>query len=196
MHLKALAKIMEPRTYRLDEVIYTEKSKATEMVILDVGECRVEVEVDAERTRTGTLSDGSAAIRPLTASESKATAACLGKQKVQLGRIGPASVLASYMLLGETAFDDINHEETVIASSMSRGYVVWKNDFLFHMPDHIRICIRNLVKKFSRKLIPKLWDQEPLQVGEDEWKQGKAWDFFRNDLISKKNSANIISSLK
>ena len=47
MHLKGLARFMEPRQYQINEVIYKSGTKATEIIIIESGECRVETEVKA-----------------------------------------------------------------------------------------------------------------------------------------------------
>jgi hypothetical protein len=47
--LKALAKVMSPRTYQLDEVLYYENDKAMNMIIIAVGECVAEVEVHSQK---------------------------------------------------------------------------------------------------------------------------------------------------
>jgi hypothetical protein len=44
-HLKGLAKYMEQRKYKLNEVIYATGSKASEMIIIESGECQVETEI-------------------------------------------------------------------------------------------------------------------------------------------------------
>jgi CRP-like cAMP-binding protein len=44
-HLKSLSRFMEPRKFQLNEVLYTAGSKATEIIIIQSGECRVETEI-------------------------------------------------------------------------------------------------------------------------------------------------------
>lgn len=46
-HLNALAKVMEPRIFRFDEVLFQSGSKVTGMLIIASGEARVEVRVEA-----------------------------------------------------------------------------------------------------------------------------------------------------
>jgi hypothetical protein len=49
MMLKALSKVMSPRTYQLDEVLYYEGEKAMNLIIIAVGECVGEVDIHSEQ---------------------------------------------------------------------------------------------------------------------------------------------------
>ena len=45
VHLRALSRFMEPRKYQIDEEIQTTGKKATELIIIEKGECRVITEI-------------------------------------------------------------------------------------------------------------------------------------------------------
>lgn len=51
VHLKALARYMEPRRYKIDDIVYAAGDPAEEMIITEVGECTVLTEVieDSEK---------------------------------------------------------------------------------------------------------------------------------------------------
>lgn len=191
-HLKVLAKKMEPRVYKLDEIVFTEGSKATEMLIISLGECRVQVQIEAVRAECNP--DGSPVI--LTASESMATQSCLGKHKISVGRLGPASVLGAYVLLCENSLEDVFHVETVISSSLTQVFVLWKNDFLMTIPEAPRSALRGLVHSHERKLIPLLWDNEPHVIDEYKWKSMHAWKSFGHDLSRKNFHSDVVKKLQ
>lgn len=245
MMLKALAKVMSPRTYQLDEVLYYEGEKAMNMIIIAIGECVGEVDVHSETdvivkttphylapkesARLGTKNAARPGMRaqhqvsctvegkspvncdytsPRTQhsvdvdsldSASQLSASIISKKRresrMQVGRLGPASILAPFVAACESIMEEVYHSETVKATTLLQTYVVFKNDFIHHIQEPIRTEIRKLLKSSPTYIMPDLWDLHTKSMGEQEWKAKKAWDMFKRDLRAGK-SISITSRLK
>jgi len=102
--LKELARYMVKKRYELDDTLFTCGSKAFEMIITDVGECRVEVPVESFTVTNNTNTLTNTATNTNTTTNTNAnTATSIAKPRrrkkevLELGRIAPGSVLASYI---------------------------------------------------------------------------------------------------
>lgn len=179
-HLKELAKYMEPRNYRLDEVIYSVGERAMDMYIIQNGECRVEVSIEQTNTRaTNTLTN-----------ESNSNTEILN-----IGRIGPASILCDFITQCDSVHDTVYQTETVKANTPVVAYSIGKNDFFNSVAEISRDTIISLVKYYKPPLLPHLWDIKPKIVGETEWKRGVTWVKFREKITSNSRNQDIVESL-
>lgn len=175
LHLNKLAKFMEAKTYKIDEILFTAGTKAYEMIISSSGECRVELNFEQIPTQRNKKDK---------------------KHKCNLGRLGPSSVLGQYITQCGAPYIDVYHTETVIANSLLHAYTVGKNDFYQHLPSHTRDIVINKIKNMQRPILPYLWDNYPKQVGTEEWKRSKAWSNFRHDILNNSKKQNILENMK
>lgn len=174
VHLKELAKYMEPRRFELDEVLFREGSKATEMIIIECGECVVEVPIEAYTDATTTEVSGVTFTRAGTKSKRKL---------VEIGRLGPFSVIAQYITQVNQLHDSLYHAETVTASTLITAYTVSQHDFYSHVSRDERTLIAELIKNHIAHTLPGLWDDAPRIMGEAEFRLGKAWEAYRRNLM-------------
>ena len=175
LHLNILAKFMEAKTYKIDEVLFTAGTKAYEMIITSSGECRVELnfeQIPNQKTKKDK------------------------KHKCNLGRLGPNCVLGQYITQCGAPYIEVYHTETVIANSLLHAYTIGKNDFYQNFPTHTRDIVINKIKNMERPILPYLWDNYPKQVGADDWKRSKAWSNFRHDILNNSRKQNILENMK
>lgn len=178
-HLKELAKYMEPRNYRLDEVIYSVGERAMDIYIINHGECRVEVSIEQTNTKaTNTVTNDSNN----------------NLETLNIGRIGPASILCDFITQCDTVHDSVYQTETVKANTPVVAYSIGKNDFFNSLAIQSRDTIINLVKYYKPPLLPHLWDIKPKIVGETEWKRGITWAKFKEKMTSNARNQDIIES--
>ena len=175
MHLNTLAKFMEAKVFKIDEVLFTAGTKAYELLITSSGECRVELNFE-QIPNNKTKKDK--------------------KHKCNLGRLGPNTVLGHYVTQCGAPYVEVYHTETVIANSLLYAYSIGKNDFYQNFPSHTREIIINKIKDIERPILPYLWDNYPKQVGAEEWKRSKAWSNFRHDILNNNRRQNILENMK
>ena len=174
IYLKELARYMEPRRFELDEVLYRAGSKATEMVVIDCGECVVEVSMETY------TEDVTTEISGITVTKSGTR----GKRKmIEVGRIAPHSVLAPYVTQVEHLHDTVFHPETVTANTLVLSYTVSQHDFYTHMSREARQAIADLIKNHKSHLLTALWDDSPISLGEEQYRVQKAWQMYRENLL-------------
>lgn len=114
-----------------------------------------------------------------------------------MGRIAPHSVLASYIILSETAYHEIYHTETIVATSIVECYVISKHDFFIHVPKETRQALKKLVNNFNSLPAYPLWENVPRIRNREEWVQDKCWETFRVALVnSEKKDLNILDHFK
>ena len=174
LHLNIMAKFMEQKIFKIDEVLFTAGTKAVEMVICSCGECRVEINIEQ---------------MPYKSKKEK-------KHKCSLGRLGPNSVLGYYITQCGAPYVDVYHTETVIANSLLHTYTIGKNDFYQNFPARTRDIIVNRIKDIQRPILPYLWDNYPKQVGTEDWKRSQAWNNFRHDILNSSRKQNILENMK
>ena len=141
VYLKALAKFMVPRTYHLNEVLYACGSRASEIIIVQSGEARVELQI---RAHTGAHGAQQAEERT-----------------VSLGRVGPTSVLGAFISQCSDFYQTVHHVETVAASTLMNCFVVTKGDFFMNLEEKHRVKLAHAIKHCRKLKLPFLWDTEP-----------------------------------
>lgn len=182
IHLKALARFMEPRKFKIDDVVYSAGDNALEMIIIEIGECRVQLDVMENSDQK--LKDR----RRNSKSEVKT---------VNMGRIAPHSVLSAYITLCETAYHDILHTETVLATTIVESYVISKHNFFLHVPKETRQVLKKVVNDFYSLPSYPLWENIPRLRNKEQWAKEKCWEKFRKDLVaSEKKDSNILDHYK
>ncbi len=182
VHLKALARFMEPRRYKIDDTIYSAGDNALEMVVIEVGECRVQIDVMEDSDKK--LRDR----RRNSKSEVKT---------VNMGRIAPHSVLSAYITLCESSYHDILHTETIMATTIVECYVISKHDFFLHVPKETRQVLKKVVSDFYSLPSYPLWENIPRLLNREQWAKEKCWETFRKDLVaSEKKDSNILDHYK
>lgn len=243
-HLKGLAKYMELRKYKLNEVIYATGSKASEMIIIESGECQVETEIkeykdlsnNNNRTKKGmnkvmtstsskvvatgqatTISKGGDSdtttdveqqqlqlpqIVPLQSKKLKDSFSSPQQQligpalKLNLGRVGPNSVLSTY-ITSLTLSDEVIHPETLIASTPVVAYSISKHDYYNYLHKETRFFIDRLVMNYKKPVLGFLWQSSPKIIDENSWKKEQTWKKFKEDLMNDpKRQANIMDAYK
>lgn len=203
VHLSALAKFMEKKYFHLNEVLYSEGDKINELLIVVTGECKVSMVVDQYITSPDEeAEDGitTTVTETVTAATTATSVSPLGPPKkvaIDLGRIGPFSILGTEMAIGESFHVDIIHTETVRASSLVVVYSIAKNDFFYHLKAETRSEIMRLAKESRNQLLPHLWDTTPTTIGEMDWKIATTWQRFRKALAADKSkSKNILVNMR
>ena len=195
-YLKELSRYMEPKRYEIDEVLFNAGEKATEMIIIDIGECGVDVPIatfntattiTATRTRTesmdGILLDNNV--------EDKTR-----KQKMQtIGRVAPKSVLAPYVTQIKSMYDPVIHPETVWACTLVVAYAVDLHDFVSHMNKECKKMVVKEVKDHVSAKVLSLWDNAPPRFGDAQWRRQNAWNKYKAS-VTKKGSMTYLESLK
>ena len=174
IYLKELARYMEPRRFELDEVLYRGGSKATELLVIECGECIVEVPMETY------TDDVTTEISGITVTKSGTR----GKRKmIEVGRIAPYSVLAPYVTQVEHLHDTVIHPETITANTLVLSYTVSQHDFYTHMSREARQAIADLIKNHKAHLLTALWDDSPVSLGEEQYRVQKAWQMYRENLL-------------
>jgi hypothetical protein len=119
----------------------------------------------------------------------------LGELKtINLGRIAPNSVLATYITQCETIHNEVFHPETVIASSLVTAYTIGKHDFFNHMPKDTRAALVKIVADFKTPMLSSLWENVPRVLDESQWKKSKTWEIYRQNIADDKKDANILQT--
>ena len=181
--LKELAKYMEPKRYELDEVLFREGTKATQMIVTTCGECGVEVPVETYTDATETTMSGVTIMG----------GGKRGRRKtMEIGRLAPYSVLAPYVTQLHEA---VLHPETVRASTLVTAFTVEIHDFYTHLSKAARTVITELVAAYEGHVLPGLWDDAPRVVGEAEYKRGLAWGTYRDSVLAKR-PVSYVESLR
>jgi len=182
VYLKELARYMEPKRFELDEVLFSAGSRATEMIITDIGECIVEVPISTfttagnAATKTKTDDDSASEVNSIMVGEYKK------KSQMEVGRIAPHSVLGAYITQVVNLYEHIIHPETVTASTLVVGYTVGLHDFYSNMNREAKTKIVELVKEYEGSALPILWETQARRVGDLEWRTKMAWDKYRSAL--------------
>ncbi len=209
VHLKELARFMEPKRYELDEIILVTGKRATEMIITDIGECVVEVDIATftsgnvkSITNGGDATAGGSAIGYDDDSlDSGTIESMMGKDKsktiMEAGRIAPHSVLASYITQVQSLYDHVYNPETVVATTLVTGYAIGLHDFFTNMNNESKLIIVDVVKNYQACTIPGLWETDAFRVGDKEWRTRAAWEkYCKNLRKSGNNNMTYIESLK
>ena len=252
-HLKGLAKYMELRKYKLNEVIYATGSKASEMIIIESGECQVETEIKEykdmsssnnsnSKTKKGTnkmmtstpnkivVAAATTDQATTVSKEGSSSSDAVEKQqqlqlpqiilrlqskkledsfssspqqqlvgpamKLNLGRVGPNSVLATY-ITSLTLSDEVIHPETLIASTPVVAYSISKHDYYNYLHKETRFFIDRLVMNYKKPVLGFLWQSSPKIIDENSWKKEQTWKKFKEDLMNDpKRQANIMDAYK
>lgn len=206
-HLKVLARFMEPRRFKIDEALYKSGENATEMLITESGECKVLLDVkedsvkiedpSADAKRTHKDSDLPVSSSAKTGKGQGYSSSKLTSKAVDLGRIAPHSVLAAYITLCESAYHDILHTETIVASTIVDCFVISKHDFFLHVPKETKIALKKIVSEFSSLPVYPLWENVPRLRNREEWIKEKCWETFRKDMIkNEKRDSDILEFYK
>lgn len=265
IHLKALTRYMSQKIYQIDEEIISGGKKATELIFIESGECRVITQVfealtPKEQTnspkKSKKSSESSPKVNPnilrepskfffdnqsmnkTTATTNSSTTAnssprltytssptnpplfssALKKpnekiyvsaenspygtagylKSVDLGRIAPNSVLATYVALTENSHTDVYHKETVVAASLVRAFTIEKHNFFVHLPKDSFTIITKAIRDFKTPVLNPLWENTPKVLTQDQYMYDKAWKSFKSSILKNPKSShhNILSCLK
>jgi hypothetical protein len=153
-----IVKFMEPRNYKLDQVVYFPQTKATEIIVVVKGELMVEVEIEESMGR---------------------------KFNIQLGRVSEATVLADYITQCTSYVQDMVYKERVTSMGVSSVFVLNKYDLFFNISVETRLEMAKLVMEgYLNPPSTTLFDNVPRKFGEKDWRIYKSWKIFRKDLTS------------
>ncbi|RYG70282.1 hypothetical protein EON64_00610 [archaeon] len=150
-------------------------------------------------------SKGGAAEQAQSSSEKKGTrrfhsqelVAITKKKVVDLGRIGPNSVLASYIALLNDVHEDVYHPETIIASTLVTAYTIGKHDLLAHLAKDSYLAINKVVQEHKKPVLSFLWENVPRMLDENQWRLEKTWEKFRSQMFTDQHrNVNILHTLK
>lgn len=167
--MEEIIKYMEPRLYSLDKLVYRQRTKATEIIIINKGEVQIEVELEEL--------DGS-------------------KHDVVLGRLGPAGVLADYITQCTSFIQDQQYKEKVTSMSLTSVFVINKYDVFNHLTADARLEMARAVLDGYLKPPPTtLFDNVVQKFGEHEWRIYKSWKIFKKES-TKNLGGNIIDTYK
>ena len=200
VHLKELARYMEPKRFEVDDIVIKAGSKATEMIITEIGECMVEVPIATFSTSANTASKTATKGNTHDDDASSVDSAVAGDHKkhtsMEIGRLAPYSVLASYITQVQTLFEQVIHPETVTASTLVVGYTVGLYDFFSNLNRESRGIIAKLVKDYQGSLLPALWETQAKRVGDQEWRVKMAWDKYRQAMKEPGNALTYLGALR
>lgn len=269
VHLQALSKFMEPRKYQIDEQLVSAGKRASEIIIVETGECRAITEITEGFERISEEEKQNMAYNRLMEAPHRATPVAVAttgtefnhvlnkskqskempdvlktsikevKQKqlsvpqldklasqldaplgpltpqrklnrlatkhltttkkkvIDLGRIAPNSVLASYIALLSDVHEDVYHPETVVASSLVTAYTIGKHDLLTHLAKDSYIAIAKTVQDHKQPVLNFLWENVPRMLDENQWRMEKTWEKFRTQVANDHHKdINILTTLK
>lgn len=211
-HLRELARYMEAKRYEIEDYLFRADTRATELIIIDVGEVVVEVDIKTYSTTTGTgagLDDESGLTDKYLDADGETrgnntntngTAPRLAKiqahETIELGRIAPASVLAPYVTQLLSPGERVLHPESVRATTLVRAYAVGLHDYYSNMKRESKKEITSIVASHVRSALPSLWEQTALRFGQKEWHQQAAWKKYKEHIRDKKKSLTYNESLQ
>lgn len=149
-------RFMERRTYKLDQIVYSPQTKATEIVFVSKGEFMIEVEIEESKGR---------------------------RFNVPLGRVGPATVLADYITQCTSYIQEMSYKERVVAMGICSVFILNKYDLFFNLSVESRLEMAKLVMEgYLNPPATSLFDNVPKKFGEKDWRVYKSWKIFRKDL--------------
>lgn len=223
VHLKGLARFMVPKRFQINETIIEAGEKATDIIIIESGECRVQTTIEEyesrkeksdttkkkqdvlppiKETEMRTLTRKSSIIPFANAGDDGSTITSLSsvvhenKKMVNIGRIAPNSVLAAYITQCESVHKDVYHPETIIASTIINAYSIDKHEFFNHLPKDSRKAIVKIVADYRTPILHELWENLPRVMDENQWKKEKAWTKFRAGVAARKKDSDILHNFK
>ena len=158
-HLHKIARILTPRTFRLNAVLFKAGDLAKDVYIIHKGECTLDTTLKMENG---------------------------GEEIVNLGRAGQAAVLGDYTFNAESYYDEVYYKETAVSTSLCATFAFSKIDLFNVLSFEIRSEIINRIQSFTPKSTP-LWDITPQAISEGDWCIRETWKNFRNDMINQKD---------
>jgi CRP-like cAMP-binding protein len=153
-HLHKIARLLTPKTFRLNSVIFKAGDLAKEVYIIYKGECNLDA--------TLCMDNGSSEV-------------------VELGRAGPAAVLGDYTFNATSYYDETHYRETAVATALCSTFVFCKIDLFNVLSYEIRNEIITRIKNFS-PASSSLWDTTPQLISEADWCIRQTWKRFRSDI--------------
>lgn len=118
------------------------------------------------------------------------------KQKLELGRLAPYSVIAPYITQVNSIGEVVIHPETVIATTLVMAYTVGLHDFYTHLNRETKSEVAKTVRERITSTIPSLWETDPLRLGEKDYTTQMAWKKYKKYLIDKQRSLTYNESLQ
>ena len=190
---------MEAKLYHIDAYLTQAGHKALDIIIIQEGECHVEMEVERYKNdlynTTAPNSNGGSPRHKVTGMYGQHIrhGPSAKVEIVDLGRVGPGAVLCTDIALLHTINEDCYHRETVQATTIVSGFVIAKNDYYHHLHMDARQKVTELVKQYQPPHLATLWDCGAQQMGEEEYRLKAAWKLFRWELVHGKKGANIVN---
>ena len=167
-NLHIVAKVLQPKTFRLKKVLFKAGEIAKDLFIIHKGECNLD--------STLRLENGS-------------------MKEVHLGRAGPSAILGDYTFDAMSYYDDTHYRETAVATSLCATFVLSKLDFFNVIPQKIRTEVIERIRNFT-PASASMWNVTPQLISEGDWCIRQTWKKFRQDIIQrddKKNSDKTIT---
>ena len=166
--LHLIARLLSPKTFRLNTVLFNAGDLAKDIYIIYKGECNLD--------STLHLENGSS-------------------QVVDLGRAGPAAVLGDYTFNATSYYDETYYRETAVATALCSTFVFSKIDLFNVLTYEVRNEIITRIKNFT-PASSSLWDTTPQLISEGDWCIRQTWKNFRTDIsqrVDKKHSDKTIT---
>ena len=71
-------------------------------------------------------------------------------------------------------------------------YSITKIDFLLHLPPDTRQAVSDAVKQFEVPMIPQLWEINPKQFSNVDYKAKKAWIKYRRAVLANQKNPDLV----
>mmetsp|Transcript_28147 Transcript_28147/g.36557 ORF Transcript_28147/g.36557 Transcript_28147/m.36557 type:complete len:1389 (-) Transcript_28147:300-4466(-) len=159
-----VAQHMEQRRLEINEALCMQRRKATEIIIIQRGECQVQRSLSMGKTRN-----------LLEERE---------QNYISIGRIGPRTALGLYIIAPEIQVSDETYwRETVTSVSNVLAYTIPRVAFYTLLPQEYRMEVKRGLSKMTHS-VTGLWGQVPSQVSLELVQASNAWDQYRRKLVT------------
>ena len=171
--LSVMSTFMEPKQFLVDTTIFNQGDKAADMLFILSGEVQLQLEV-VEQEGGGEMHV---------------------KHSVDLGRLGPGTVLGQYMCLPESFLEECTYLETCETSTYVQAFAIAKYDLFFRIPTEILERIRRSVR-YVRPPKTSLFQNTIKQIDDAEFRRNHSWKVFRSEYVGKGKKVSILESLR
>ena len=164
-----MSKYMEPKQFLVDSCIFRQGDKATDMLFLATGEVNLTVDV-WEMEEHGKV-----------------------KHTLDLGRVGPGTVLGDYLCSPDSFLQDCPYRESCESSTFVTAFAIAKYDLFFRIPKDIQARIKTQVRYVGPSKTG-LFQNTIKQIDPKEFRKSLTWKSFRKDYVQRGRKVSILEN--